>query len=166
LVTDLRCHGVGAAAGGVLSFSGLTAVNYYESIRRGTSRVSRSDESRGALCMDALKACATAEERNVLSTTGLPDILVTKTLRLLHDRFIGRVILEYQTATRDVPRGIAKFSELTVNAVGNRITELEKLIPGSKLRLLSSLTFAQIGQLPTRPAEYGPKMKKTKRSRG
>ena len=105
------------------------------------------------------KACANAKESSVLSTTGspdAPDVVVTKNvphaLRPLHWPHDPRVPNDHEKA---VPRGIAK------NAVGNRITKLEKLIPGCKLRLLSTLASCLLDQLPTRTAANGPKMKKT-----
>ena len=139
-------------------------VGYFEQKRRGSLRLASGDLTRASVCTNAIKACATEEEKTIISLPDSLDITVTKALLVLQDRFIGRVIDEYMKAGIPVPQDVANFKNLTVNTVNNRLTDVGKAIPGSKMRLLCHLPVGEIGQLPTRPEGTGPAKKKLRGS--
>ena len=112
-------------------------------------------------CVPARRHTRVAPAPSPFNFSDSLDITVTKALLVIQDRFIGRLIDEYMKAGIPVPRDVANFKNLTVN---NRLTDVGKAIPGSKMRLLCHLPVGEIGQLPTRPAGTGPAKKKLRGS--
>ena len=88
--------------------------------------MSKQDEARGRVCMRLLKGCATQEEKNLLATKETAAIIVSKTLRLLQDRFIRRLLNEYAAAGLVGPRDLLAFQDMSVSSVEHRVSALEK----------------------------------------
>ena len=145
------------------SLDNKKAIEFYEDARLAFPRMSKQDEARGRVCMRLLKGCATQEEKSLLATKETADIIVSKTLRLLQDRFIRRLLDEYAAAGLAGPRDLVAFKDLTVSSVENRVSTLERKAKGSKLRMFNSLSAAEINQLAPRSESRQPAMRTQKR---
>ena len=145
------------------SLDNKKAIEFYEDARVAFPRMSKQDEARGRVCMRLLKGCATQEEKSWLATKETAGIIVSKTLRLLQDRFIRRLLDEYAAAGLAGPRDLVAFKDLTVSSVENRVSTLERKAKGSKLRMFNSLSAAEINQLAPRPESHQLAMNTLKR---
>ena len=101
--------------------------------------------------------------KKLASYQGTAAIIVSKTLRLLQDRFIRRLLNEYAAADLVGPRDLLAFKDMSVSSVEHRVSALEKKVKGAKMRMFNSLSAAEINQLSPRPESHQPAMKTLKR---
>ena len=92
-------------------------------LRACLSKTKHADEF---LCVFSRGAPGAQEEKNLLATKETAAIIVSKTLRLLHDSFIRRLLIEYAAAGLVGPRDLLASKDMSVSSVEHRVSALEK----------------------------------------
>ena len=121
---------------------------------KGTFQVRASDKARCDTVVNCFKAAALPDDLKSLAT-GV-DVAVAKVTCVLQDRVIGRIHLAYNQLGREPPGVVASWESLSVNALTDRITELDTIKAGHKKHFADPIKPDELARLPTRPAKENP----------
>ena len=143
----------------------MRAADYFEKVVMGRRpQLSASDKARGAFVEAAFKAVATQAELRVLASK-VPEVEVTKTIKVLHDKVIARHIYAYTNAGLPVPNTLQTWKELTINSLTDRTSELDHTLKGKnfKSRFVLEMSVEELEGLPKKEEEIKrkPKAKQT-----
>ena len=144
-------------AGQLTSLKGLQAKEAFVSSFLRKIRVEKSDKSRIDLVTLSFKMVATPEELSEMSK-GMPEVEFHRLAAALHDRVVGRLLSSYEALKEEPPGVLHNWKDLLVHSLSDRITELDKLKPGTsasdnhKTKFTTiTLSKEEIALLPQRP---------------
>ncbi len=142
------------AEGAQITLKGLSATEFFAAYIKGTFHVRASDKARCDTLVNCFKATASPDELRSLAT-GV-DSTVAKVSSVLQDRVIGRIALAYGSLGREPPKVVASWKSLSVNALTDRITELDAIKAGHKKHFADPIKPDELARLPARPAKENP----------
>ncbi|KAJ1451881.1 hypothetical protein M885DRAFT_528616 [Pelagophyceae sp. CCMP2097] len=134
----------------------------------GAAQLKASDNARGLMVIACFDAVRTPTDRQVFKEGS--DLQRALTIKELHSRVIGCMLLGYSAARGTAPRPLTSWKELTVNSLTDRITEMDKALGSSgvgtpwKTRMTLAMCDGERANLhlPTKPTKAAPPPRKRK----